>query len=106
VDANLYIPVNIKTRFELFDGFALAELIPTGVMTLSSGLLAAGLYRITGDFTWPALLVLVTVAASVVALAKDQSNMSMVDYTRLILRFAREQQEYPYHYAEEWGGDA
>jgi hypothetical protein len=38
--SNLYIPVNIKTRFEFFSGFGFAELVPTVIVALLSGVAA------------------------------------------------------------------
>ena len=37
---NLYIPLNIKTRFEFFDGYGIAELIPTIIAAVVSGFIA------------------------------------------------------------------
>ena len=37
---NLYILVNTKTRFEFFDGYGIAELIPTIIAAVVSGFIA------------------------------------------------------------------
>ena len=99
---NLYIPVNIKTRFEFFDGYGVKELIPTIFAALMSGVIAFIVHAVTGGAIMSVLIVLVTVAASVTALAKGEHNMSVVDQTKCVLRFLREQRKYPYHYSEEW----
>jgi hypothetical protein len=102
--SNLYIPVNIKTRFEFFDGYGVSELPPTVAAAISSGLAAFVVHAFAG--TVPAVLtVLVTVAASVTALAKGENNMSAVDHAKCLLRFTREQQDYPYRHTEEWGDE-
>jgi hypothetical protein len=99
---SLYIPVNIKTRFEFFDGYGVKELIPTIAAALASGFFAFVIHALAGGTILPVLLVLVTIAASVMALAKGESNMSAVDQVKCVLRFTREQREYPYYYTDEW----
>ena len=98
---SLYIPVNIKTRFEFFDGYGMTELLPTILAALISGILAFIINTATGGVIGPVLMVLVTVAASVMALAKSESNMSVVDQTKCVLRFMREQKVYSYYYTDE-----
>ena len=61
-----------------------------------------GFARLSGGTILPVLVVLVTVAASVMALAKGENNMSVVDQVKCVLRFSREQRKYPYHYTDEW----
>jgi hypothetical protein len=99
---DLYIPVNIKTRFEFFDGYGLSELITTVVTAAVSGFFALILHAATNDALMPLLIVLVAVAASVMALAKGENNMSMIDHIKSLVRFSREQRQYPYHYTDEW----
>jgi hypothetical protein len=94
--------VNIKTRFEFFDGYGFAELAPTVLAALVSGFFAFSVHALTGGTTGPILLVLVTVAASVTALTKGENNMSVTDQGKCLLRFMREQRKYPYLYTDEW----
>jgi hypothetical protein len=102
---NLYIPVNIKTRFEFFDGYGFAELVPTVFAAMISGFLAFVIHAAAGGIIGPVLLVLVTVAASVMALAKGENSMSVIDQTKCVLRFSREQRKYPYYYTDEWSDE-
>jgi len=102
---NLYIPVNIKTRFEFFDGYGISELLPTIAAALASGVVAFIVHAATGGAILSVLLVLVTVAASVMALSKGENNTSVVDQTKCVLRFLREQRKYPYYYTDEWGDE-
>ena len=102
---NLYIPVNIKTRFEFFDGYGVKELIPTIIAALVSGFFAFIIHAAAGGAILPVLIVLVTIAASVMALAKGENNMSVVDQTKCVLRFSREQKNYPYYYTDEWSDE-
>jgi len=100
---SLYIPVNIKTRFEFFDGYGVSELLPTIFAALVSGFLAFIIHAIAGGTIMPVLTVLITVSASVMALAKGDQNMSVIDQAKCVLRFSREQRHYPYYYTDEWG---
>ena len=102
---NLYIPVNIKIRFEFFDGYGVAELIPTIIAAVVSGFIAFTAYTITGGATVPVLIVLVTVAAAVTALTKGENNQSVTDQVGHIVRFMREQRLYEYYYTDDWGND-
>jgi hypothetical protein len=99
---SLYIPVNIKTRHEFFDGYGFAELPPTVAAALVSGFAAFVVHALTGGTILPVLIVLVTIAAAVTALAKGENNMSVVDWTKCVLRFEKEQKQYPYCYTDEW----
>jgi len=102
---SLYIPVNIKTRHEFFDGYGFAELLPTVAAALVSGFVAFVLHAAFGGTIMPVLVVLVTVAAAVMSLAKGENNMSVVDQVKCVLRFAREQRKYQYYYTDEWGDE-
>ena len=104
-NTGLYIPVNIKTRFEFFDGYGMKELIPTIIAALVSGVVAFIVHTVAGGMIMPVLIVLVTIAASVMSLAKGENNMSVIDQTKCVLRFSREQKNYPYFYTDEWGDE-
>lgn len=99
---SLYIPVNIKTRFEFFDGYGTSELIPTILAALVSGFFAFVIHAFFGGTIMPVLTVLITIAASVTALTKGENNMSLIDHTICVLSFMRKQQRYQYYYTDEW----
>ena len=103
---NLYIPVNIKTRFEFFDGYGFAELIPTLIIAAISLTIAFAVHGTTGGTTMPVLIVLVTVAATVMCLTRGANNLSMVDQIRQLVRFSQGRKIYKYRKLNEWGGDA
>ncbi len=100
---SLYIPVNIKTRYEFFDGYGIAELFYSALTAAVTGCIALTIYAATNNTVLCVLIVLVSVAASVMALSKDQSNQSILDQLRFMVRFMRGQKKYPYAYANEWG---
>lgn len=103
---NLYIPVKIKTRFEFFDGFGISELIPTIIAAIISVIVASIVHGITGGgATMPILIVLISVAATAISLAKGVNNLSVIDQIRQFIRFSRGQKIYKYRKINEWGGD-
>lgn len=102
---SLYIPVNIKTRFEFIEGYGIKELFYTAISAAVSGAIAVALNTITGNTALCVLIVLITVATSVMALTKDQSNQSIVDQIKFMLRFLRTQRKFKYRFTCEWGDE-
>ena len=102
---NLYIPVKIKTRFEFFDGFGLSELIPTIIVAVISTIIASIIHGITGGAATSILIVLISVAATAISLAKGANNLSVIEQIRQFIRFSRGQKIYRYRRLTEWGGD-
>ena len=100
-NTGLYIPANIRPRFEFFDGYGVPELVATVIAALVSGFIAFIIRAFTDGMILPILCVLVTIAASVTAQVKDASNQSAVDQIKYVLRFLREQKRYPYYYSIE-----
>jgi len=95
----LYIPANIRPRFEFFEGFGVPELVATVIAALISGFIAFLIHTFTDGMILPILCVLVTVAASVTAQMKDASNQSAIDQVKYVLWFIKEQKVYPYYYS-------
>jgi len=97
-NTGLYIPANIRPRFEFFEGFGASELVATVIAALLSGFVAFLIHVLTNGAILPVLFVLVTVAASVMAQVKDASNQSAIDQIKYVISFLREQKVYPYFY--------
>jgi len=100
-NTGLYIPANIRPRFEFFDGYGVQELAATAIAALVSGFAAFLIYILAGGMIISVLCVLVTVAASVTAQVKDASNQSAIDQIKYVLCFLKEQKAYPYYYDNE-----
>jgi hypothetical protein len=101
-NTNLYIPVKIKTRFEFFDGFGVSELVPSLVVAVISAVIAAVVSGATESATTPILIVLISVAATAISLAKGANNLSVIDQIRQFVRFSRGQKLYKYRKYDEW----
>jgi len=104
-NTNLYIPVKIKTRFEFFDGFGLSELVPSIIVAIISAIIAAIISGLTESATTPILIVLISVAATAISLAKGTNNLSVIDQIQQFIRFSRGQKLYKYRKLNEWGDD-
>jgi len=97
-NTGLYIPANIRPRFEFFEGFGATELVATVIAALLSGFIAFIIHALTNGAILPVLFVLITIAASVMAQVKDASNQSAIDQVKYVIRFLRDQKVYPYFY--------
>ena len=100
---NLYIPVNIKTRMEFFDGYGAAELGKSIVVAAVALFAAFFIYTLTANTTVCVMIFLVSVAASVMAQTKDQNGLSVIDNAKFIVRFMNGQRKFDYEYSPEWG---
>jgi thiamine phosphate synthase YjbQ (UPF0047 family) len=98
----LYIPTNIKTRFEFFDGFGFTELAITTLVTAFSIFIAIIIEALTHDFYKGVLVVLVTMATTAMAVKKNEINQSITDMVRLSFRFINTQQKYKYKYINKY----
>jgi len=98
----LYIPANIRPRFEFFDGYGVPELAATVIAALVSGFIAFIIRAFSDGMILPVLCVLVTVAVSVTAQVKDASNQSVIDQIKYVLRFLKGQKVYPYYYYNDY----
>ena len=102
-ETTLYIPSNVKTRSEIFDGYGKHEVIQT--LIAAAFITAAAFLIFSFNHSVPFLVVFIMagIAASVICTTKDKYNQSVVDHAKSMIRFAREQQDFKYKYQKEWG---
>ncbi|TYQ17840.1 UNVERIFIED_CONTAM: hypothetical protein Cloal_0212 [Acetivibrio alkalicellulosi] len=98
----LYIPLGLKTRTEIFDGFGKEELFKSIIVILIGGTIDLVIYMIIKNTVFCMVLILATIAGTVMMLAKDQSNISVADQVKYMVRFAKSQKKYSYKYLDEW----
>ena len=93
----LMIPENIPLRWEAFRGFGFAELLRSMVVfaVVVTGLVVYNVVS-TSPIKMLTSVVIVLFFAAVCAglFAKQQNNLSMYDYIRLSMRFAKQQKRY------------
>lgn len=71
--------------------------------SLFGGAVAAVIWLCTGNVAFTVVAVLTGIFGSVMMCIRDQNNQSVVDQIGNIVRFARNQQIYPYRALSEWG---
>lgn len=98
----LYIPINIKTRFEFLSGFGFSELAVTAVVTVISIVAAMVIKSLSEDIYKGVLLVLVTAASTIMAVRKNEMNQSVTDIIKLFFRFINSQQKFGYEYYHKY----
>ena len=102
-DSNsLYIPLGLKEKNELWDGFGKEEAIKALIFNIFTGIIDALIYLSTKNLIFCVVFILVSVGGSIMMLTKDTTNLSVVDQIRNMLRFAKSQKYYPYKYRDEW----
>jgi len=90
------IPRQVRLKTEFFVGYGVEELIKTVLVGVVSVIVAYIVYKITGQTLASTLIVIGTIAISVVALIKSNNNFSMVDIIKNIIKFELMQKEYKY----------
>lgn len=98
----LYIPLGLKTRTEIFDGFGKDEMFQAIVFNIGAVLFDLMLYVVFRSVTGSIIFIITAIAASIMALTKDKSNISVLDQIRFLIRFANMQKKYPYKALNEW----
>lgn len=102
INTKLYIPSNVKTRFEFIRGFGINELIVTSIVVAFLIGIALVIYSITNELIVPVLIVLLGGAGMVIITAKDTNNLSVLDMIKNMLEFASMQRVYEYKYFDKW----
>lgn len=102
INTKLYIPSNVKTRFEFIRGYGIHELIVTTVVVAFLIGIALIIYSFTNDLLVPVLIVLLGTAAMIIITAKDNNNLSVLDIIKNMLEFAGMQKIYEYKYFDKW----
>lgn len=90
------IPRQIRLKTEFFVGFGMEELIKTIIVGVIMAILSFIFYKITGQTLIATMLVIGAMVISVIALIKGNSNFSMLDIIKNIVRFEFMQKEYKY----------
>jgi len=98
----LYIPLGLKVKPEIFDGFGKEELFKSAMTTIIAGVLDAGFFMVTKNVAVSVVMILAAIAGSVMAFTKDRTNLSVADQIQNMVRFSRMQKQYPYKYLDEW----
>lgn len=99
----LYIPLGLKTKTEIFDGFGKEELFQAILATVVAGAIDTIIYMFTKSTAFCVVFILSSIAGSVMMLTKDKTNISVVDQLKFMIKFTKSQKKYKYKYLDEWG---
>lgn len=102
ISTKLYIPTNVKTRFEFIKGFGFRELSATFIVVIFLLFFAFIIYSLTNNLIISVLLVLIGTSAMIIISAKDTNNLSVLDMIKNMLDFANMQKLYEYKYFDRW----
>lgn len=98
----LYIPIGLKERYELWDGFGKAEAIKALIFIIFSGIFDIFIFLVTRKSIFCSVWFLVSIGGSIMMLTKDVTNLSVVDQIQNIIRFSKSQKYYLYRAFDEW----
>lgn len=70
--------------------------------SLFGGAVAAAIWLFSGNVAFTVVAALTGIFGSVMMCTRDQNNQSVVDQIGNMVRFARNQQIYPYRALSEW----
>lgn len=94
----LYVPANIFTGSELWNGFSVKSGIVTGIFTAVAIVFAVAYCKIfqPESFLGVVFAVMLVCAVSISLQTRIENNMSMVDYLQIVFRYGQEQQTFKY----------
>lgn len=102
MEEKLYIPMDVKPEAEFFKGFGRKQMGQAAIGSAICGLIALLIWIVMQNVTVTMIVALAGIDGSIMMMAKDQSNLSVVDQIGSMIRFARRQKIYPYRYGKEW----
>lgn len=97
-DFKLYVPSNVKTRLEFFNGFGISELITTVIVAGIFLPFSFILYKIRGGFLLPVILEFLAIAGTIMMTTKDANNLCVVSQIKFMLDFSKIQRKFDYRY--------
>ncbi len=98
----LYIPLGLKEKNELWDGFGKDEAIKALIFIAIAGAIDIFIYMIKRNIVFSVIFILIAIGGSLMMLTKDITNLSVVDQVENMIRFSKSQKYYPYKYLDEW----
>ena len=97
-DFKLYVPTNVKTRLEFFNGFGISELISTSIVAGLFLPISFIVYKIRGSFLIPIIIEFLAIAGTVMMTTKDANNLCVVTQIKFMFNFSKIQKKFDYEY--------
>ncbi len=98
----LYIPLGLKDKNELWDGFGKEEAFKALIFITIASIIDILLYFLKQNIAISVVFILVAIGGSLMMLTKDTTNISVVDQIGYMIRFSKSQKYYSYIYLDEW----
>lgn len=100
---SLYMPQGLKNRREFFEGYGKEEFHITILSGIIAAILGICICIINSRLLVVGVLIfLVIPTTTVMAVVKNNCNISVVDQLAFMIEHGREQKEYDYIYLDEW----
>lgn len=97
-DFKLYVPTNVKTRLEFFNGFGISELVTTVIVIAICLPISFIVYKIKGSFLIPIIIEFLAIAGTVMMTTKDANNLCVVTQIKFMIDFNKIQKKFDYEY--------
>lgn len=98
----LYIPIGLKEKNELWDGFGKEELIKSLILLAILFIIDLIIFLIIGSISFAAIFALVSIGSTGMIFTKDTTNLSVVDHINNMIRFSKSQKKYKYVYLDDF----
>lgn len=102
-EKNLYIPQGLKIGKEIFSGFSKKEAIRAVAIFLVLLIINLLIFLIKRNTMIFIIIILSSITLSIMVTQKDNSNISVYDQVKFMIRFNKSQKYYKYKYLPEWG---
>lgn len=97
-DYKLYIPSNVKTRLEFFNGYGISEFISTVIVAGVLLPISFFVYKLKGDFFIPVIIEFIGIAGTIIMTTKDVNNLCVISQIKFMIDFVKAQKRYDYKY--------
>ena len=97
-DYKLYIPSNVKTRLEFFNGYGISEFISTVIVASVLLPISFFVYKLKGDFFIPVIIEFIGIAGTIIMTTKDVNNLCVISQIKFMIDFVKAQKRYDYKY--------
>lgn len=98
----LYIPIGLKERYEIWDGFGKDELIKSLITIVILLVIDLIIFLFKRSIPFASVFALVSIGGTGMIFTKDTTNLSVVDQVKNMIRFSKSQKKYKYVYLEEF----
>lgn len=100
-DLKLYIPTNLRIRWELINGIGVKELIYTCIALVISIIIGLIYNSIFNNFFGLMIIIFTITCFTFIIVMKDKNNQSVANVIKNIIKFYRNQRFFKYTTKEE-----